>query len=96
MRFALLFLAACAPEYSHTAATTFASTYACPLDRETVAAAPPPAEIAADPARVAVWREHHHVFTVSGCGHTQELECYVSGGEATNPWVDCNAALFTN
>jgi len=92
MRFALLFLAACAPAFSHTAATTFASTYACPLERQTVARVPPPADIAADPARAKLWSEHHHIYTVSGCGTTQRLECYVSGGDAMSPWVDCNPA----
>jgi hypothetical protein len=98
MRFALLvpMFAGCAPPYSHTAATTFASAYSCPVERETIAATPPPAELAADPARVNVWREHHHAYTVTGCGHTQQLECYVSGGDATTPWVDCNAVFLAN
>ncbi|MEO6776202.1 MAG: hypothetical protein ABI467_24835 [Kofleriaceae bacterium] len=87
-----LSLAACAPAYSHTASTTFASTYSCPLDRETVVPTAPPAEIAADPARTSVWHAHHHAFTVTGCGHTQQLDCYVSGGDAINPWVECNPA----
>jgi len=93
MRLALVaLLAGCAPAYAHTAATTFSSTYACPLERETVAPAAPPAEVAGDPDRVKVWNAHHHAFDVTGCGHTQQLECYVSGGDASNPWVDCTAA----
>ena len=84
-------LAACAPAYSHTAATTFAAANSCPLDRETIAHTPPPADIATDPDRVKVWNEHHHDYTVTGCGTTQQFECAVSGGDAINPWVDCNA-----
>jgi len=92
MRFVLLvFVVACAPAYSHTAATTFSSASSCPVDRETVAPDPPPAEIAADPERAKVWSENHHVYTVTGCGTTQRFECYVSGGDAMFPWVDCNA-----
>jgi len=95
MRFVLVVvvvaLAACAPAYSHTAATTFASATSCPVDRETVAHDPPPAEIAADPERAKVWNENHHVYTVTGCGTTQRFECYVSGGDAIAPWVDCTA-----
>jgi hypothetical protein len=83
-------LSACAPGFSEEAATTFASAYSCPLDRETVVHVQPPAEIAADPDRAKVWNEHHHIYTVTGCGATQRFECYVAGGDATNPRVDCN------
>jgi hypothetical protein len=92
MRIALFALAtaACTPAYSHTAASTFASAYSCPLERETVVQVQPPADIAADPERAKVWNEHHHIYAVTGCGTTQRFECYVSGGDAMNPWVDCN------
>jgi hypothetical protein len=84
-----LLLAACAPAYTTTATKTFTSTYSCPAERQTITREAPPADIAKDPERAAVWNDEHHIFDVSGCGHTAAFECYVSGGEATNPWVDC-------
>jgi hypothetical protein len=83
-------LSACAPSFSEEAATTFASEYSCPLQRETIVHGEPPAEIAADPERAKVWNEHHHMYTVSGCGATQRFACNVIGGDVTNQQVACS------
>jgi hypothetical protein len=71
-----LLLAACAPAYSTTASTTFASTYSCPAERQTVTRQPPPADIASDPDRLEMWTKNNHTYDVTGCGHTAALECY--------------------
>lgn len=91
-----LLLAACAPAYSTTATTTFAQTFSCPAERQTITREPPPSEIASDAERTKLWNRDHHIYDVAGCGHTTALECYVSGGEATNPDVTCmpHSALF--
>jgi hypothetical protein len=83
----------------------FVRALACPAERVTVKARPdlrygdligaptasaPPAEVAADPERLALWKEQraraqadgrananarYDVFEVSGCGHTAQLGC---------------------
>lgn len=61
--------------------STFASEYACPLDRETIVHVEPPVEIATDPERAKVWHENHHLYT--GCSATQRFACNVIGGDVT-------------
>jgi hypothetical protein len=71
-----LLLAACAPEYSTTASTTFASAYSCPVERQTVTRTAPPTDIAKDPDRLEMWTKNNHTYEVAGCGRTATLECY--------------------
>jgi hypothetical protein len=85
-----ILLAACAPAYSTTASTTFASTYSCPVERQTITRQAPPADIANDPDRLAMWNESNHTYEVAGCGRTATLECAVTGDNLGHTWVDCN------
>ena len=83
-------LSACAPTFSQEAASTFASEYSCPVDRQTIVRDHPPADIAADPERAKVWTDNHHTYTVTGCGATQRFACNVIGGDVTNEQVACS------
>ncbi len=101
---ATLMLAGCA-SLADGARDHFVKALSCPADRVTVKARPdlgygdllpappaaaPPAEVAADPERLALWKEQqarakadrranadarYDVFEVSGCGRTARLGC---------------------
>jgi hypothetical protein len=87
-----LMLAACvagsgcagALQRRQNAINTFESWYACPADRVTAAehAISPPADVATDPARVALWwrsRQGFLYFRVEGCGTSTIFACVAEG-----------------
>jgi hypothetical protein len=78
-----------------TARTKFAESKSCPEDRITIRETqvpvgepprPPPADVAADPARLAVWNETQQrnaeetpvrtVYVAEGCGTLQRYTCW--------------------
>jgi hypothetical protein len=83
-----LFLAALAPiagcggPPAESARREFARLKSCPEDQIKVtpqAAPPPPADIASDPARVAVWKQNQpeeRYFLAEGCGTTFSFACW--------------------
>ena len=86
----LLALAGCSSSrlYSSAATDQFEAQYACPSERQSIVAQPPPPEIAADPQRVELWRDGHHVYTIAGCGHTTTLTCTYKNDDDSS-WIDC-------
>jgi len=102
--FALLTSLTCSCSREKEALITFSEKHSCPEDKIQVtpasgesyakryaAAYPqvPPAEIASDPARVAVWKKNHgadyewanayEIFNVKGCKNAEELACTCPG-----------------
>jgi hypothetical protein len=62
------------------AANVFSRASFCPVDRVTVVpvASEPPADIAADPQRAAMWRaslEGQTLYQVEGCGRSLVVQC---------------------
>jgi hypothetical protein len=109
-----LAVGACKSGAMDSAKEDFAKKYTCPEDRvearirEDVTAtqvynrkpSTPPAEVASDPARLALWRKQqsdsaardndgHHVVEVRGCGHHELDACgYVAHHASTSsPWM---------
>ncbi len=70
--------------YDH-ALQLFSHITFCPVDR--IVAYPvnptlPPAEVAADPARLSMWQARYSGLTyyrLEGCGHVQVYRCYWGG-----------------
>jgi len=94
-----LLLASCAT-YEGTARSAFVHDASCPADRVTVARAQlpaPPADVAADPARLALWKDDaekraEHRIVVTGCGQERRYDCdrqSASDGTSTATWVEC-------
>ncbi len=77
-----IFVLACASLESN-ARSEFARQNSCPDDRVTVGHAPPrqpPADVAADPGRLAMWNDNEakraeHYYVASGCGHESLYLC---------------------
>ncbi|HEY2747966.1 MAG TPA: hypothetical protein VGL86_25260 [Polyangia bacterium] len=87
----------CSSDYPTAASVLFVTEYSCPRDRVTAASSAPiapavrtaPADVAADPARMAVWTQTHqeeinridarnrslHFVTVDGCGSHVVYAC---------------------
>ena len=79
----------------------FSQQYSCPMDaitskaRDDVQAAEfvstptPPADVAADPARLAVWKKNQvepwdvHFFELTGCGHHVLWGCRLPGNKSS-------------
>ena len=81
---AMCCLGAC--DLRQNAVVTFSVWYACPAERITVSAKAihPPADVAADPERLALWRrmrqdEHLVYFGVDGCGRSEVFACSNNG-----------------
>ncbi len=68
------------------AVLTLSSWHYCPGDRiaATVKEAPVPAEVAADPERLTIWRREHTYdgtyVAVEGCGKSEQCVCGWGGG----------------
>ena len=73
------------------AVASASKTWSCPTDQISVVSesrqieTPPPADIAADPARLAIWQKnrpdsaHHRNVVLSGCGKTGVFQCNYEG-----------------
>lgn len=91
---AAVLTSACSP-YLGLARGQFVRDYSCPADQVVVGLAPkvapvgasPPAEVAANPQRLAIWREEaqreatrqaedQKRYVATGCGHVQAYHCY--------------------
>jgi hypothetical protein len=86
---ALTLLASSGCSLQSRAVTAASEAWSCPEDRIQVvsadapsgAAPQPPADIAADPARLAIWQKNRpdpsdvREFSASGCGRTGTIEC---------------------
>ena len=86
-------LAACAPAYNEAAWNSFSLAYACPIDRITYYDEPPPADIARDPERKAIWERTSHSYVVDGCGHEQHYVCNDASDSTGTTVASCHAAL---
>jgi hypothetical protein len=78
--------------FSSEASWTFSQYFLCPPDRIRITrrdVSLPPGEIAADPARVAVWREVHiegvRSYDLLGCGHHETVECKLGWRNSCRP-----------
>lgn len=74
-----------------TAVSAASDAWSCPrariqvgTNRALAAPEPPPADVAADPARLAIWQQHHagptvqRTFSTSGCGKQEDVLCVYS------------------
>jgi hypothetical protein len=69
-----------------TTVQTFSYIHFCPVNKIVaypVAPEPPPADIAADPARLSMWQERykgHRDYRIEGCGHAHVYHCDMGWG----------------
>jgi hypothetical protein len=96
----------CRPLYVDLLRGQASVTHTCPVDRVVVRQLPvpanmcaqrsPPAEVAADAERLALWDNQEHArliwcretrdFLVDACGHTSEAHCWVGWGANGRGW----------
>jgi hypothetical protein len=106
-------------EYASEAREVFSREFTCPKDRVTVTARrdldsyalefgppqQPPAEVAADPGRLAEWQrrergkrsgyDRFYPFEVSGCDHRGIYVCTdATDGMTGSPTIACSAATY--
>ncbi len=101
--------------YGRAAQEELTSRYSCPKDRVTVSPRPdlkafdlmmepgkPPAEVAADPGRLKVWREKQDeleagynnakVMEAKGCDHHVFYSCFIAEGSNQSQVIACREA----
>jgi len=73
--------AACTGHFSTASAVReqFVGDALCPSERVTVTLAAPPAEVAGDLGRLAVWRSHDPPYVARGCGEERRYRCLPHG-----------------